>query len=328
MNLAVLGAGAWGTALAIRLSARHRVELWGRDCEALRILRETRLNSRYLPDYVIPESVRLEPILARALKHCAVALLAVPAAALRETVTAVGSHSRPIVWACKGLEPGSAKPPYEVVAEGCAGGSRIGVLSGPSFAPEVAAGKPAALTLASQDEEFAEEMARQLHGNGLRVYSSTDVIGVCVGGALKNVMAIAAGMCDGMELGHNARAALITRGLAEIARLGAKLGGRPETFMGLAGVGDLVLTCTGELSRNRRVGLELARGDALPSILSRLGHVAEGVLTAQEALRLAGLHGTDMPITEAVCSVLYRGVAPAAALQTLLARDPKPEAHG
>ncbi|MGB8857131.1 MAG: NAD(P)H-dependent glycerol-3-phosphate dehydrogenase [Burkholderiales bacterium] len=328
MNITVLGSGAWGTALAINLAQRHTVTLWGRDAVQLMQFAVTRENQRYLPGCKLPANVRVETDLVAALRDCELILSVVPTNGLRgmlQALTATDCHA-PIVWACKGFEAGSSKLPHEIMKEVCGADRRYGVLSGPSFALEVAQGKPAALTLASDNAEFARDLAQQLHGRRLRVYSSTDVIGVELGGALKNVMAIAAGICDGMRLGNNARAALITRGLAEISRLGAKLGGQTETFTGLTGLGDLVLTCTGDLSRNRKVGLELAQGKSLENILHDLGHVAEGVSTAREAVRLAEKHHIDMPITSAVSLVLDGKVAPAAALDALLSRDAKPEA--
>ena len=226
---------------------------------------------------------------------------------------------------CKGLEGSSGKLPHRVVAEEMGEDFPCAALSGPSFAEEVAQGLPTAVTLASRDIEFARRTARELHLPRLRVYASDDLVGVEVGGAVKNVMAIAAGICDGLGFGHNARAALITRGLAEIARFGLALGGRRQTFMGLAGMGDLMLTCTGDLSRNRRVGLALAQGHTLERILADLGHVAEGVGTAREVARRARELGIDMPITQAVDAILHHGVAAATAVEQLLQRDPKDE---
>ncbi|MEY4729012.1 MAG: hypothetical protein RL020_170 [Pseudomonadota bacterium] len=328
MNITVLGSGAWGTALAINLAQKHTVTLWGRDAAHLAQLASTHENQRYLPGCKLPENIRIEKNLADALRGCELVLSVVPTNGLRATLVELKklNSTAPIVWACKGFEAGTSKLPHEIVAE-IYGDVICGVLSGPSFALEVAQGKPAALTLASSHADFAQKISQQLHGPRLRVYSSTDVVGVELGGALKNVMAIAAGISDGMQLGHNARAAMITRGLAEISRLGAKLGGQSETFMGLTGLGDLVLTCTGDLSRNRKVGVELAKGKALENILHDLGHVAEGVSTAREAARLATQHHIDMPITTAVCMVLEGKAAPAAALEALLSRDTKPEAR-
>jgi glycerol-3-phosphate dehydrogenase (NAD(P)+) len=328
MNITVLGSGAWGTALTINLAQRHNVTLWGRDAGHLAQLSTARENQRYLPGCTLPDAIRIEADLTAALQNADLILSVVPTNGFRATLQRIKTdgYQAPIVWACKGFEAGTSKLPHQIVAEIFGAEKKCGVLSGPSFALEVAQGKPAALTLASSDASFAQKISQQLHGPRLRVYSSTDVIGVELGGALKNVMAIAAGISDGMQLGHNARAAMITRGLAEISRLGAKLGGNLETFMGLTGLGDLVLTCTGDLSRNRKVGLELARGKSLETILQELGHVAEGVSTAREAVRLAAQHDIDMPITNAVGLVLEGKLAPAAALDALLSRDAKPEA--
>ena len=329
MNIAILGAGAWGTALAIALSARHAVRLWARDPVQARALDGSRCNARYLPEVALPAPVGVTGSLEHALEGARLALVVTPTAGLRETLTALRRvrPGLPVVWACKGFERSSARLPHEIAAEEL-GEVRCGALSGPSFAIEVAQGRPTALTLASRDAEFARATARELHQPTLRVYFSTDLTGVEIGGAVKNVMAIATGICDGLGLGLNARAALITRGLAEITRLGVALGGRPETFMGLAGAGDLILTCTGDLSRNRRVGLFLAQGHLIEDILSGLGHVAEGVFSAQEVQRIAEAQGIDMPITRAVCDVLYHGVRAKEAVQSLLARDPKEETQG
>ncbi|MBC7780046.1 MAG: NAD(P)-dependent glycerol-3-phosphate dehydrogenase, partial [Proteobacteria bacterium] len=245
------------------------------------------------------------------------------ARALRES--AHDAPPLPLVWACKGFDAQTGELPHVIVARIRAGSAVCGVLSGPSFADEIAAGMPAALTLASTDAAFAHDTAHALHSARLRVYSSNDVVGVEIGGAAKNVMAIAAGICDGLALGLNARAALITRGLAELTRLGLKLGGRPDTLMGLSGAGDLILTCTGDLSRNRRVGLRLAEGTALTIILDELGHVAEGVSSAGALARLAQAHGVEMPITEAVCGVLDGRVNARAAVEGLMRRDPRSE---
>jgi glycerol-3-phosphate dehydrogenase (NAD(P)+) len=246
---------------------------------------------------------------------------------MKPTLERLQGHSgaNGFLWACKGFDPATGLLPHELIASALPELKRVGALSGPSFAMEVARGLPAALTVASLDDTFASSAAAALNGAPLRVYSSTDLVGVEVGGALKNVMAIAAGISDGLGLGANARAALVTRGLAEMARLGTHMGGSLETFMGLAGVGDLVLTATGDLSRNRTVGLRLAAGIPLASVLEELGHVAEGVHTARSALALAARHGVSMPITEAVSAVLFEGLAPRSAVQSLLAREAKRE---
>ncbi len=329
MNIAVLGAGAWGTAMAVHLAARHAVTLWARDPAQAAALNTQRVNQRYLADITIPAAISVTADLPNALNNVTLVLAAVTTAGLRETLQRLKSAQckAPVVWLCKGLEREQAQLPHQICATELPHAT-CGVLSGPSFAEEVARGQPTALTLASTDASFAATTARELHGGSLRVYSSSDVVGVEVAGAVKNVMAIATGICDGLNLGLNARAALMTRGLAEITRLGVALGGRAETFMGLAGVGDLILTCTGNLSRNRRVGLMLAenkKGKALDAILTELGHVAEGVYSAREVARLAKARGIDMPITDAVCRVLDAPGTAAAAARELLARDAKSE---
>lgn len=326
MKLAVLGAGAWGTALAISLAREHEIALWARDDAQRQSLRATR-RGRYLPEVALPAEVLVAADLAEALRSADLALVATPTAGLRETVAQLCAlrADLPLVWACKGFEQPSAALPHQIVTALLAPGVPCGALSGPSFALEVARGLPTALTLASRDEAFARDTARALHHRRLRVYFTTDLVGVEVGGAVKNVMAIATGIADGLGLGTNARAALVTRGLAELTRLGVALGGRVETFMGLTGAGDLILTCTGDLSRNRRVGLLLASGHSLDQALAQLGHVAEGVYTARSVARIAREHGIDMPITAAVCSVLFDGTSPRDAVEALLGRDPKAE---
>jgi glycerol-3-phosphate dehydrogenase (NAD(P)+) len=327
MKLAVLGAGAWGTALSISLAPRHAVVLWARDTVQAHNIAATRVNQRYLPEFSIPAHVNVTADLATALDRAELLLIATTTAGLRGVLQQLvdARQNVPLIWLCKGFETDSARLPHQIAAEELPPGLARGVLSGPSFAHEVARGLPTALTLASADAAFAQRIARELHHDRLRLYSSDDIAGVEVAGAVKNVMAIAAGISDGLSLGYNARAALITRGLAEITRLGVKLGGRLETFMGLAGIGDLTLTCTGDLSRNRNVGLKLAQGVALDDVLGRLGHVAEGVYTARAVDRLARELGIEMPISGAVCRVLDQKVAPRAAVEELLQRDPKRE---
>ena len=314
-RVAVLGAGAWGTAIASALADRLEVTLWARDAAQADAIARTRRNARYLPDIELPASVKVSAQIPAA----ELFLVATPVAGLRELAARLPKDAA-LVWLCKGFEAGTGLLPHEIVQH-----TLCGALSGPSFADEVARGLPCALTLAARDAGFARASAALLHGGRMRVYYSTDLAGVEIGGAVKNVMAIAAGICDGLALGHNAHAALITRGLAEIARLGAALGGKAETFFGLAGAGDLILTCTGDLSRNRRVGLELARAVPLPKILAGLGHVAEGVRSAKEVLRRARAKGVEMPVSEAVAAVLAGRLAPAAAVERLLSRDPKGE---
>ena len=330
MKIAVLGAGAWGTALAINFlknsNSRHEITLWTNDPGHCAELIQERTNRQFLPGFSLPESLKLTSDFNVAVK-ADLALIVVPTAGLRETLRAIVSCGKaiPIIWGGKGFEAESAKLPHQIVLEEYEKVAPYGVLSGPSFAQEVAQGLPAALTLASRDEEFSKNTAAQIHSSRLRVYSSNDTIGVETGGAIKNVITIAAGISDGMGLGHNARAALITRGLAEISRLGIKLGGRMETFMGLTGAGDLMLTCTGDLSRNRQVGLMLAAGKSLSDILQALGHVAEGVYTARAVLKLSQDLDIDMPITQAVCSILNDEVPPKKALEALLSREQKIE---
>src|SRR2546425_4456155 len=309
MRVAVLGAGAWGTAISCVLAVRLEVTLWARDAAQAATIGTSRRNERYLPGFELPSTVKVSADLAEATHGAQLLLAATPVAGLRQLLQQLRG-ALPVVWLCKGFEEGSAELPHQIAAAVLGKGARCGALSGPSFAEEVARGLPCALTLASPDGAFAREAASLLHGGRMRVYYSTDLIGVEIGGAVKNVLAIAAGISDGLGLGLNARAALITRGLAEMTRLGVALGGRPETFMGLAGAGDLVLTCTGELSRNRRVGLLLARGESLDAILNQLGHVAEGVVSAPAVEALATEKRVDMPITRAVCAELFRGTPP------------------
>lgn len=327
MKIAVIGAGAWGTAISISLAARHAVSLWARDTKLLAALRSAGTNERYLPGITLPPELELIDGLTPALDGAELVLLAVPTNGLRESLRAL-SEARfraPLVWLCKGFEADQAKLPHQVCAEELPASVARAVLSGPSFAEEVARGLPAALTLASDDPAFAQTAAAAVHGAALRVYLSNDVVGVEAAGAIKNVIAIAAGISDGLGLGLSARAALMTRGLAEMTRLGVALGGRAETFMGLAGAGDLILTCTGDLSRNRRVGLALARATPLVTVLAGLGHTAEGVHTARAVARLAGELGVEMPITRAVCRVLDDPASAQAAVQELMAREQKPE---
>lgn len=329
MNIAILGAGAWGTALAINLAARHQVCLWARDAAQVAAMQSRRVNERYLPGSGFPDALQAESDLRRAVAGRDYLVIAVTVAGLRATLRAVRELrcTAPLIWLCKGFERPDARLPHEVFA-GEMGAAAGAVLSGPSFAQEVAGGLPAALTLAATDHKLAAAAAQALHGPVLRVYSHDDVIGVEVGGAVKNVIAIAAGVCDGLGLGLNARAALITRGLAEMTRFGVALGGRAETFMGLSGVGDLILTCTGDLSRNRRIGFALARGEAASTAQAGLGHVAEGVFTAGEVRRRARERGIDMPITDAVCRLLDQPGKAADVVRELLARDPKAEHAG
>lgn len=327
MKITVLGAGAWGTALAIHLARQHPVTLWARNREHIAEMRTARANPRYLGDYPFPQTLTLEDDLPTALQAAELILSVVPTSGFRAILKEIRASgvTAPVVWANKGLENGSAKLMHEVIAEELAPSHLRAMLSGPSFAGELAKGLPTAMTLASGDATFASEAAAAMHGGSVRVYNSNDVVGVAIGGALKNVMAIAAGISDGMGFGNNARAALITRGLAEITRFGLALGGKPETFMGLAGAGDLILTCTGDASRNRTVGLRLAKGETLQQIIDSLGHVAEGVHTTREVFNRSRELGVDMPITCEVHAVLSEGRSPRTAVENLLNREQKAE---
>ncbi len=346
MRIAVLGSGAWGTALAISFAPRHAVTLWARNASQVDAMRDTRRNQRYLPDTPLPDNLALTADINEALQEAELVIVAAPVSGLRATLQLIESRfplsNFPpqageraneksgvgfpgVIWVCKGIETGTSLLPHQIVNEILPATFPRGTLSGPSFAQEVARGLPTALTLASSDAEFAQRMARDLHHSRLRIYSSTDVVGVEIGGAIKNVLAIAAGICDGMQMGLNARAALLTRGLAEMTRLGLQMGGRAETLGGLSGVGDLILTCTGDLSRNRQVGMLLAQRHSLSTILNELGHVAEGVYTAREVQRIAQQQGVDMPICQAVYRVLYENLPADQAVEMLLSRLPGEE---
>ncbi|MCD0420772.1 NAD(P)-dependent glycerol-3-phosphate dehydrogenase [Rubrivivax sp. JA1024] len=326
MKIAVLGAGAWGTALAAAAAPRHEVLLWTRDAAQAAEIAATGRNTRYLGDEPLPAGLRVSADRDAALAHCADGLLviATPMAGLREHLGSL-PDDRPALWACKGFESGTGLLGHELARElrpGAAGG----VLSGPSFALEVLRGQPTALVAASESDALAAAAVEAFHSDTLRVYTARDIVGVEVGGAVKNVLAIATGIGDGLAAtGLNARAALVTRGLAEMTRLGVALGGQAATFMGLSGLGDLVLTATGDLSRNRKVGLALAAGKALPDILAELGHVSEGVYSAATVLQRARALGVEMPITEAVVEVLEGRVSPETALRRLMGRQSKAE---
>jgi glycerol-3-phosphate dehydrogenase (NAD(P)+) len=331
--ITVLGAGAWGSAVAIALAARHDVLLWGRNAESMAATQAARENTAYLPGFPLPPALQVSSDFDAALAHVAPAdgvntllIVACPVVGLRPMLAQLKDYPIDhVVWLCKGFEYGTGLLPHQVMREVL--GDRISgaALSGPSFAQEVARGLPCALTVASHDERLRNRVVSAVHGGHIRVYACDDMVGVEVGGAVKNILAIATGAADGLGLGLNARAALITRGLAEITRLGTLLGGRASTFMGLTGMGDLILTCTGDLSRNRRVGLALAQGKQLATIVEELGHVAEGVPCARAVRELARELGVDMPITNAVAGVLFDGDNAAAMVTRLLARDPRDE---
>jgi glycerol-3-phosphate dehydrogenase (NAD(P)+) len=328
----VFGAGAWGTALAAQVSTRHETLLWARDAELAVRLEQHRENTAYLPGVALPGGLAVGSSLLAALRHVAadtsLAVIATPVAGLRtlcmamRNAAAVPAH---LIWLCKGFEAETGLLPHQVVSDVLGPHPSCGVLSGPSFAREVAAGLPVALTVASTANDCRQRTIEVFHHASTRIYTGDDLVGVEVGGAVKNVLAIATGIADGLGLGLNARAALITRGLAEMARLGVALGGRPATFMGLTGLGDLILTATGDLSRNRKVGLQLASGQTLEQILGALGHVAEGVRCAEAVRDLGRRLGIEMPLAESVCAVLFEGRTPADAVTELLRRDVKAE---
>jgi glycerol-3-phosphate dehydrogenase (NAD(P)+) len=326
MKLLVLGAGAWGTGLAVHAARRHEVTLWARDAGFASQLAASRENARYLPGISLPPSLRVsaaEPVAELAGRHDLV-LIATPMAGLRPALEQLAGYPSPVAWLCKGFEQHTGLLGHEVQAQ-VAPALAAGALTGPSFALEVARGQPTALVAASPDAAVRDALVAAFHADALRIYANDDLPGAEVGGAVKNVLAIATGLCDGLSLGLNARAGLITRGLAEMTRLGLALGGRAETFMGLSGLGDLVLTATGDLSRNRRVGLLLAQGRTLQQVLHDLGHVAEGVACAHTVVQRAGTLGVDMPIATAVVAVLEGTLQPADAVAQLLSRDPAPE---
>jgi len=326
MRIAVLGAGAWGTALAVAAAQRHEVLLWARDPAQAVAMRQSRSNQRYLPEVALPPGLSVTADLAEAQAWAdgGLAVIGTPMAGLRGLLSSLPPQM-PVFWLCKGFESETGELGHEIARSLRPDGAASGVLSGPSFALEVARGLPTALVAASDDAALAAMAVQAFHSDSLRVYTSTDPVGVEVGGAVKNVMAIATGIADGLALGQNARAALITRGLAEMTRLGLALGARVETLMGLSGLGDLVLTATGDLSRNRRVGLLLAEGLPLPGILERLGHVAEGVYSAATVLARARGLKVEMPITEGVVAVLEGRLSPAQALRQLMSREARPE---
>jgi glycerol-3-phosphate dehydrogenase (NAD(P)+) len=326
MTLAVLGAGAWGTALAVHAARRGAtVRLWARDARQAAAMRERRVNERYLPGVALPDALAIDDDFDAAVAHArdGLLLIATPMAALPDMLARTRGARR-VLWLSKGFDPTSGRLGHEIAAT-LRRDAGFGVLSGPSFALEVAQARPTALVAASDDAALVDAAQRALHGGALRVYTSADPVGVEVGGAVKNVMAIACGVCDGLGLGHNARAALITRALAEMTRLGVALGARADTFMGLSGLGDLVLTATGDASRNRQVGLRLARGEALAAIVAGLGHVAEGVVSAPRVAARAQALGVPMPITEAVVELLDGRLAARDAPARLMGREARAE---
>src|SRR5438105_7475953 len=333
-TVAILGAGAWGSALAAHLaraSSTTAVRLWARDAMQAGVIESSRENSRYLPGVKLPPSVSVLSDLNGAVDGVSLVVVATPVGALVDLVEKLHAKvDAPLMWAGKGFvaadDAGGVALAHQRMAP--LWRSQVGVISGPSFAEEVARGLPTAVSVAATERTLGENVARRFRGETFRAYVSDDVFGIEVGGAMRNVLAVAAGASDGLGFGNNARAALITRGLAETGRLSIALGGRRETLMGLAGLGDLVLTCTGDLSRNRRVGLALAQGRPLAAILAELGHIAEGVTAARDVRTLSGTLGVDMPICDAVYRVLYDNLPPRRAVEALLAREPGPEFQG
>jgi len=336
MNLIVIGAGAWGTALAIaaaRHPAAHDVTLWARDAQQVQAMQSDGSNARYLPGVAFPHGLSVcSAPLAQAVQGMDLVIIATPMSALRSTLQTLADAqvSAPVAWLCKGFEAvpagqeGVGLMPHEVCAQ-VAPQLAAGALSGPSFAQEVAHGQPTLLVAASGQQAVRQALLDAFHTNALRLYANEDIVGVEVGGAVKNVMAIAAGLCDGLHLGLNARAALLTRGLAEMTRLGVALGANADTFMGLSGLGDLMLTATGDLSRNRKVGLLLAQGMTLAQAVESLGHVAEGVYSARTVVQRAQAVGVEMPIAATVVDLLDGKLTPQDAVQRLMGRDPKRE---
>lgn len=328
--IAILGAGSWGTALAIQFARTSRPTLlWGRDGEHLRELAAERCNKRYLPDAHFPPALQIESSLPATLTRCRDVVVAVPSHALRGMLQDIAAHrisSLRIAWATKGFELTTGLLPHQVAEQVLGREVPSAVISGPTFAREVGAGLPTAMTIAASDQSFARDLAESISGDNFRAYTSTDITGVEIGGAVKNVMAIGAGISDGLGFGANTRIALITRGLVEMTRLGVALGARKETFMGLAGLGDLVLTCTDNQSRNRRFGLAIAAGKSIDAAQKSIGQVVEGVLAARAVREVAARSSVEMPICEQLYRVVHEGLAPKAAVKELMSRALKPEA--
>ena len=332
-RVGVLGAGSWGTALAA-VCARNGfpTTLWGRDAQDIAAMAASGRNARYLPDIELPSTLACSADLARTVSQSDLLLLVVPSHAFPRLVEAL-ARWRPahagVAWATKGFEPGSGRFLHEVAAQALGNEVELAVVTGPSFAREVALGLPTAVTVHSESADFAQRVADLLHGPAFRAYTGNDMLGAELGGAMKNVLAVATGVADGLGLGLNARAGLITRGLNEMLRLNVALGGRAETLVGLAGLGDLVLTCTGDLSRNRRLGLALGQGQRIAEAVARIGQAVESIQTADEVMRLAERHGLDLPISDLVRRLLHEEITPQEGLRLLLAREQKPEyPHG
>ncbi len=328
-RVAVLGAGSWGTALAMQLlRAGASPLLWDVDTAHVRAMQRAGRNEKFLPKFPFPSGLQLETDLEAAVRGGDEVLIVVPSHAfvgLLQLIEPWLKAGQGLAWACKGLEPGTGQFLHEPARRICGDRRPLAVVTGPSFAVEVAAGLPTALTVAGSDPDYCERIARLLHGGNFRAYTSNDIVGAELGGSVKNVLAIATGICDGMGLGDNARAALVTRGLAEMMRLGCALGAQERTLTGLAGMGDLVLTCTSDLSRNRRLGLALGRGQSMADAVAEIGQVVEGIKTAAEVHRMAQRHGVEMPIAEQVFGILHQGWNPSQCVRDLLAREQKQE---
>jgi len=327
MIFTVIGAGSWGTALAMQLSRNGTTYLWGRNPEHLKAMHACRCNEAYLPGIKLPDDLILEANLEQAINKSDAILVVSPSHAFAEILTKIKPYlgDRPVAWASKGFEPGSGRFLHEVAEEILGKNTPIALVTGPSFAKDVAEGKPTLVTVASTNEKFAHIVTHALHNKKFRVYISDDIIGAELGGAVKNVLALATGICDGMQLGDNTRAAILTRGMAEMMRLGKAMNCKTETLMGLSGLGDLVLTCTGDLSRNRRMGLALGRGQTIEEARKEIGQVVEGIGTAEEVVRLAKKHKVDMPISEHVLKVVQGEMTPKQAVVELMSRGPRQE---
>ena len=329
LKFVVLGAGSWGTALAMQATrAGCQTTLWGRDAEQLSVMASTGFNQRYLPDIPLPETLSFESDLETAVRQADQLLVVTPSHGFAETVARLApwlKQGTGVAWASKGFEPGSGRLLHEVALEHLGDAVPLAVVTGPSFATEVARGLPTLVTVAGSDQDFGQRIARALHAGAFRAYHSEDMVGAELGGAVKNVLAVATGISDGMGLGDNARAALVTRGLTEMIRLGTAMGAERATLTGLAGMGDLVLTATGDQSRNRRLGLALGRGQSVSEAVEEIGQVVEGVKTAEEVARLAHRHEVEMPISEQVFAVLHQDRNPADGLKMLLGREQKAE---
>ena len=327
MIFTVIGAGSWGTALAMQMARNGTTYLWGRNPKHIADMQKSKSNEAYLSGFKFPENLILEKDLISAISKSDALLLVSPSHAFAEILQTIKPYieNRPLAWASKGFEPGSGRFLHEVAEEILGKSRSLALLTGPSFALDVAAGKPTLVTVASDDETFAHKVAYALHNDKFRVYLSDDIIGAELGGAVKNVLALATGISDGMQLGDNSRAAILTRGMAEMMRLGKAMNCNAETLMGLSGLGDLVLTCTGDLSRNRRMGLALGRGQTIEAARKEIGQVVEGIGTADEVMRLARKYNVDMPISEQVWKVVNGKITPAEALKKLMSRDPRQE---